>query len=195
MTSTYMLTDQSNLGECRKVSGRKHDPQSHQLKRSIINILVHFLFVSFSRHHGAQDLEAGMSMCTESIVRRSTSGLSMACAWLGGLEGTPHLSIHFLLGTGGVTAVMVFSCGIQWDEGSTAQVLSLVLGKLYEIFGWSNMINTNSIIPYSSPTPAPDQFLSFQKMLIRIVSSSWPWFHIRIIWGAYKIPCLDSTPE
>ena len=67
----------------------------------------------------------------------------------------------------GVTAVVVFSCGIQWDEGSTAQVLSLVLGKLYEIFGWSNTINTNSITPYSSPTPAPAQFLSFQKMLIQ----------------------------
>ena len=98
MTSTYMLTDQSNLGKCRKVSGRKHDPQSHQLKRSIINILVHFLFVSFSRHHGAQDLEAGMSMCTESRVRRSTSGLSMACAWLVVLRALPiSQSISFLV--------------------------------------------------------------------------------------------------
>ena len=113
MTSTYTLTDQSNLGKCRKVSGRKHDPQSHQLNRSIINIMVHFLSVSFSRHHGTQDLEAGMSMCTESIVRHSTSGLSIACAQLGGLEGTPHLSTHFLLGTWGVTAIMVFSFGIQ----------------------------------------------------------------------------------
>ena len=104
MTSTYTLTDQSNLGKCRKVSGRKHDPQSYQLNRSIINIMVHFLSVSFSRHHGMQDLEAGMSMCTESIVRHSTSGLSIACAQLGGLEGTPHLSTHFLLGTWGVTA-------------------------------------------------------------------------------------------